>query len=206
LAQRQRGGNITAAPGHTMIIIQTPAELNQKVNGGSLKRRLEAISEASSHSSPPAAKKKLSAGGGSSCHHLHGTIYEARLGPLSPATTLPPPASTNTRLSGPRPAPAAVDRRLQAKLLQLLEDPMVEDLVAFLEEHAHRVDMNQYGEDGVTPLQRLCQAGGPVGVARLLVRYGADVRLTSRDGWSPLHMASFAGNTSLILYLLSCRR
>jgi ankyrin repeat protein len=58
-------------------------------------------------------------------------------------------------------------------------------------------------------LQRLCQAGGGgacvAAAAKLLVRYGADVRLTSRDGWSPLHMASFAGNTELLLYLLSCR-
>merc|ERR1712038_449371 len=42
-------------------------------------------------------------------------------------------------------------------------------------------------------------------LARLLVRFGADTRLSSRDGWSPVHMASFSGNTTLLLFLLSCR-
>jgi hypothetical protein len=177
-----------------MIIIQTPAELNGKVGGIGLKRKME------TEAVRPLPAKKLAVAA-NSCH-LQGTIYEARLGPLAPATTLP--VAATARMAGP-PRPAVVDSALQAQLLHLVEEQAGDDLVKFLEKHSHRVDVNQYGEDGVTPLQRVCQEGGPVGVARLLVRYGADVRMTSRDGWSPLHMASYAGNTALILYLLSCR-
>jgi hypothetical protein len=130
-----------------------------------------------------------------------GTIYEERLAPLSPVTALP--VHTNTLASS---CHRRADSAAQARLLGLVAagTGVEAELETFLEEHAHLLDMNLYGEDGVTPLQRLCQAGGPVGVARLLVRYGADVRLTSRDGWSPLHMASFAGNTQLMMYLLRC--
>ena len=130
-----------------------------------------------------------------------GTIYEARLAPLSPFTTLPDRRTdTTTSISGHRRANSAA----QARLLGLVEARKEAELEAFLEDNSHLVDMNQYGEDGVTPLQRVCQEGGPVGVARLLVRYGADVRMTSRDGWSPLHMAAYSGSSQLLMYLLKC--
>merc|ERR1711936_471064 len=78
-----------------------------------------------------------------------GTIYEAMLAPMSPATTLSTPR--------PRPPPQPRgDPGLQADLADL-------------------------------------------------VKLGKKEKLESRDGWSPVHMASFSGNTALLLFLLSCR-
>jgi len=132
-----------------------------------------------------------------------GTIYEARLAPLSPFTTLSDRRTdTTTSIGGGHHRRA--NSAAQARLLGLVEARKEAELEAFLEDNSHLVDMNQYGEDGVTPLQRVCQEGGPVGVARLLVRYGADVRMTSRDGWSPLHMAAYSGSSQLLMYLLKC--
>jgi ankyrin repeat protein len=138
-----------------------------------------------------------------------GTIYEERLAPLSPVTTLPVNTNTATQTAVSNSNQRATDSAAQRRLLQLVMAKGGGDeaaLESFLAAHAHSVDINQYdAEEGVTPLQRLCQqAGGSVAVARILVRYGADVRLTSRDGWSPLHMASFAGNNQLVMYLLRC--
>ena len=78
---------------------------------------------------------------------------------------------------------------------------------SWLEEHHECVNLNLYSSEGLTPLQEVCQEGGEgsTELARLLVRFGADTRLSSRDGWSPVHMASFSGNTNLLLFLLSCR-
>ena len=132
-----------------------------------------------------------------------GTIYEERLAPLSPVTALPVRTiTTAAAVSGHHRRP---DSAAQARLLNLVAAGSEDALDAFLAAHGQSVDINQYdAEEGVTPLQRVCQAGGPVGVAQILVRHGADVRLTSRDGWSPLHMASFSGNHQLMMYLLRC--
>jgi len=178
-----------------MIAIQSPAEINKKI---SLKRK-------SSESTGPCG----GVGGGNSnttttyakkpCYR--GTIYEAMLSPLPSAVTLP----VHTRVC--QPSAKRVDATLQSRLTGLtggqLQAADEAELRAFLVKHSDRIDINQYGEDGVTPLQRVCQSGGDVAVVRTLIGYGADARLTSRDGWSAVHMATFSGNTSLMMYLLT---
>ena len=127
-----------------------------------------------------------------------GTIYEQRLAPLSPVISLPVPAfigAGHTRRQ---------DNKFQARLVELVAQGQETRLDEFLEENGKYVDINQYGEDGVTPLQRICQDGGDVSIARVLVKYGADLKLTSRDGWSPLHMATFSGNLKLMNFIRSC--
>ena len=100
---------------------------------------------------------------------------------------------------------------MQVRLLDMLEDDAMKnhELNEFLAENSDKININEYGEDGVTPLQRLCQNGGAsidaAEVAAILVRFGADPRLTSRDGWSAFHMASFSGNLKLLRYLMSVR-
>lgn len=129
-----------------------------------------------------------------------GTIYEAMLAPLAPATTLSTPR--------PRPPPQPRgDPGLQADLADLVKLGKKEKMETWLEEHHECVNLNIYSAEGLTPLQEVCQEGGEgsTELARLLVRFGADTRLSSRDGWSPVHMASFSGNTTLLLFLLSCR-
>ena len=195
-----------------MIVVQSPSQINRRL-----------------HHSPPAAVKRkhheddetadhhgsFTAVGSSvkkPCYH-RGTIYEKMLSPLTPSLTLPVPVTR-------RPAPAAstdihsrqhnraLNQALEKRLASILVDEAADDekqLKDFLLENWDKIDINGYGEDGVTPLQRVCQSGGKVGLARTLVGYGADVRMTSRDGWSAVHMASFSGNTSLMMFLLSCR-
>ena len=128
-----------------------------------------------------------------------GTIYEARLAPLSPVTSIPVPSYV-----GPVVRPRLGDNQLQQKMLALILRGDQEVLDQFLEENGKYVDVNQYCEDGVTPFQRICQDGGSVDLARVLVKYGADLRMTSRDGWSPLHMAAFSGNYKLISFIRNC--
>merc|ERR1711990_815763 len=120
------------------------------------------------------------------------------------------PRYAGTTLSTPRPRPPPQPRGdpgLQADLADLVKLGKKEKLESWLEERHECVNLNLYSAEGLTPLQEVCQAGGEnsTELARLLVRFGADTRLSSRDGWSPVHMASFSGNTALLLFLLSCR-
>ena len=162
------------------MIVLPASDLKQKL---SLKRKVEDM-----HGSSPTKKP---------CYH-RGTIYEAMLSPLIPSQTLPIQTTFCHTTS------KKINPVLQAQLSSLIALANEAKLKAFLQENSDKIDINQYGEDGVTPLQRVCQAGGEVGLVRLLIRYGANARLTSRDGWSVIHMATYSGNTSLMLYLLSC--
>merc|ERR1712080_468902 len=130
-----------------------------------------------------------------------GTIYEAMLAPLAPSTTLPV-SQVRTVPHQPRGDPG-----LQADLLDLVKLGKKEKMEEWLEENGECVNLNIYSSEGLTPLHEVCQDGGEnsTELAKLLVRFGADTRLASRDGWSPIHMASFNGNSALLLFLLSCR-
>merc|ERR1712179_109470 len=123
-----------------------------------------------------------------------GTIYEAMLAPLAPATTLPV-SHHRTVTHQPRGDPS-----LQADLLDLVKLGKKEKMEEWLEENGECVNLNIYSAEGLTPLHEVCQDGGEnsAELARLLVRFGADTRMTSRDGWSPVHMASFNGNSALL--------
>jgi len=127
------------------------------------------------------------------------TIYDEMLRPLSPSTVLPFPTSCTTRNP-------PVNPDLQKEFLKLVAKGSKEELGRFLEQHSERLSMNQYSREGLTPLQRVCQDGEVTAlpVARLLVQHGADPKLTSRDGWSPVHLASFSGNSALMLYMIKC--
>jgi hypothetical protein len=169
-----------------MLLVETAPE--PRLHGpvkGALKRGIE-----SRESLQEAAKAKRP--------RYAGTIYEAMLAPLAPATT---PAPRRP------PAQPRGDPALQADLASLVRLSKRAPLEEWLEEHAECVNLNLYSSEGLTPLQEVCQEGGEgsAELARLLVRFGADTRMASRDGWSPVHMASFSGNSALLLFLLSCR-
>ena len=172
------------------ISINTPMEINKKL---ALKRKADEHRNFITNSS----KRP--------CYR--GTIYEARLMPMPASTVLP----VHSQLYQPSVLSKQVDKRMQGRLLDLLEDDAMKnhELNEFLSENSDKININEYGEDGVTPLQRLCQNGGSstdaAEVAAILVRFGADPRLTSRDGWSAFHMASFSGNLKLVRYLMSIR-
>ena len=135
-----------------------------------------------------------------------GTIYEERLAPLSPVITLPVQSANNGSYALPikQGSKTSGDNSIQIKLLELIKEGNADKLDEFLEENGKLVDINYYSEDGVTPIQQVCQDGGSLAVAKVLVKYGADLRLTSRDGWTPLHMATFSASFALMTFIRNC--
>ncbi|CAG0891703.1 unnamed protein product [Darwinula stevensoni] len=63
-------------------------------------------------------------------------------------------------------------------------------------------NVNFFDPEGQTALTQSCLDGNFEAV-KLLVGYGADVRLANRDGWSPLHIAAYMGSSDVVMYLLS---
>ena len=63
------------------------------------------------------------------------------------------------------------------------------------------VDVNWYNVDGQTALHQGCRDGN-LELVKLLVQFGANVRLTNRDGWSPLHLATYHGHRDVVMYLI----
>ena len=64
------------------------------------------------------------------------------------------------------------------------------------------ININRFDDEGQTALHRVC-CDGQIEIVKLLVSFGADVRLCNRDGWSPLHLACFAGHHHIVTYLIS---
>ena len=166
-----------------MIVVDTPQRLSVK---SSLKRSLERDSHV--HSDKVSKRPKYV-----------GTIYEAMLAPIKPVTTLP--------IQTIYKHPVKCDPSLQTDFLDLITLGKKTKLEKFLRENISSININQYNEDGLTPLQTVAQEAGheSAEIGELLVKYGADTKLTSRDGWSAVHMASFSGNTRLMMFLLTCR-
>ena len=167
-----------------MIVVETQHRLTAKTAG---KRSLERDSV--TNCDKMGAKKPK----------YCGTIYEAMLAPISPVTTLPIKTVYKSQVK--------CDPHLQADFLDLVTIGKRAKLQRFLEENVESININQYNSEGLTPLQTVAQEGGETSadIGELLVRFGADVRMTSRDGWSAVHMATFSGNTRLMMFLLKCR-
>ena len=167
-----------------MIVVDSPQRLSVK---SSLKRSLER--DSSNKNSDKLTKRPK----------YCGTIYEAMLAPISPVTTLPIHTVYKNSVK--------CEPEIQNDFLDLVALGKRAKLEKFLEENIDSININQYNKDGLTPLQTVAQEGGETSadIGELLVRYGADTRLTSRDGWSAVHMATFSGNTRLMMFLLTCR-
>ena len=58
---------------------------------------------------------------------------------------------------------------------------------------------------GRTALQRFCVAS-ELSLIQLMIHCGADSRLCSRDGWSSVHMAAWAGLPEVMLYVMDCNK
>jgi len=67
---------------------------------------------------------------------------------------------------------------------------------------ASTVDVNGYNREGQTALHQSCLSGN-LDLVKLLVMFGADVRLANRDGWSALHIAAWKGHRDIALYLIN---
>jgi len=128
------------------------------------------------------------------------TKYDEMLQPLSPMTYLPVesltlPAKTHR---------ANLNVTSQQEFRNLLESKS-SDLESFLCNNSELIDINEYNVEGRTALQQCC-IDGNLATAKLLVRFGADAKLTTREGFSTLHLAAFSGHSNLMLYVMSLRR
>ena len=126
------------------------------------------------------------------------TKYHELLLPLSPATSLPVATIVPTHCS-------KVNAELQEQFLNLLRVSTPADVERFLEMHSENVDVNRYNVSGQTPLHEACVEDNAE-LVRILVRFGADCRLTTRDGFSVLHLASFGGGSELFNLLVGLKR
>jgi ankyrin repeat protein len=77
----------------------------------------------------------------------------------------------------------------------------VSSLEDFLLRHSENIDVNQYNDDGQTALQQSCLAGN-LSLVKLLVRFGANMRLTTKEGFSILHIAAFSGHSDLLNFVM----
>jgi len=133
----------------------------------------------------------------------YSTKYDAMLQPLSPVTTLPVRTKPNFVIN--KTHRSHVEQRLQDQfnsLLELASD--VNDVEEFLVKHSESLNVNEYNDEGRTALQQTCYEGN-LKLAQLLVRYGADWSMTTREGFSALHIAAFAGHSHMLLYIMSLR-
>jgi hypothetical protein len=159
--------------------------------GGSLSTTRQLIKRSNSDSSLDEYRSKMP---------RFANKYEALLQPLSPVTTLPVEAR---RPLPPRTHKSAHDVKLQNQFESVIaatgNAAQVED---FLNVNGHNIDINQYNDEGRTPLQQFCYEGN-LPLAKIIVKYGGDVRLTTRDGFSTLHVAAFSGHSDLLLYIMN---
>ena len=72
---------------------------------------------------------------------------------------------------------------------------------AILDVSSESIDINLINEEGNTPLQTATLVGS-LDIVRLLIRFGADPGVTSRDGWSTLHIAAYSGHSEITQYIM----
>ena len=131
------------------------------------------------------------------------TKYDEMLQPLSPVTTLP--VETKQAISIHKTHKSSFDAKLQRQFHNLMGFASnVNDIEDFLTKHSENVDLNEYNEEGRTALQQSCFEGN-LQLAQVLVRFGADSRLTTREGFSALHIAAFSGHSDVLLYIMSLK-
>ena len=130
------------------------------------------------------------------------TKYDEMLQPLSPMTYLP----VESVMVPMRTHRANFNIQTQKQFRSLLETrAKPNEIESFLGQHSEAIDINEYNVDGQTALHQCCFDGN-LSTAKLLVRFGADAKLTTREGFSTLHIAAFSGHSNVLLYIMSLRR
>ena len=129
------------------------------------------------------------------------TKYHAALQPLSPCTTL------SVRASRPAPPPATrvINVQRQEEFHKLMRDCDTDKIEAFLRAHSENIDINKFSEVGETALHSACQEGNVL-CAKVLLKFGANPRLTTRSGFSLFHLAAFAGSPELLALVAEVRK
>lgn len=92
----------------------------------------------------------------------------------------------------------------QKYFLEVVRNGDCDELQKILETRDEKININLYDNEGQTALHQSCQIGSLKKV-QILVKFGADVKLANRDGWSALHIACFGGHQDIALYLNSTK-
>ena len=121
------------------------------------------------------------------------TRYHESLQPLSPCTMLP----VKTCRAVDAPQKSGVDAERQEEFLKLMRNCDAEELEVFLRAHSEDIDINKFSEEGETALHMACHEGN-VPCAEVLLRFGANPRITTRNGFSVVHLASFSGSAETL--------
>ena len=150
------------------------------------------------------------------------TKYHEMLQPLSPYTTLSPELSVRNKSiesnNLKEQIPTKIDVQLQEKFNQLInlsfeieqeqgstnDERSTRNVEEFLTTHSTSIDINRYNDEGQTPLQRCCFEGN-LPLAKILVKFGAKSKITTRDGFTTLHIAAFSGHSHMMFYIMSVK-
>lgn len=178
-------------------------------------------------------RKSSEIDGNSNCHsdnsfHFvnkkpkYPTKYHEMLQPLSPYTTLSTPTSGENKFTeykhSKEQIPSTIDVQLQEKFNELInsslkieqeqisfnDERLTREVEEFLSTNSASIDINRYNEEGQTPLQRCCLEGN-LALAKLLVKFGAKSKMTTRDGFTTLHVAAFSGHSQILFYIMSIK-
>jgi len=127
-------------------------------------------------------------------------IYEERLQPLKRAVSEARPMPQPTHQVSYNPS-------IQARFNNALQNNDISELQDILQSSSdnNNIDINLYNQDGQTPIQQACMSG-QLAIVQLMIRFGADPNLRSRDGWATLHLASFYGNSEILQYIILCSK
>jgi len=89
-------------------------------------------------------------------------------------------------------------KKLNVELLDAVKKLDREQVYKLLSKGAN---INSINEEGDTLLHHFIKDGKLQSV-KLLVEFGADTNLANKDGWPPMHVATFLGHRDMMLYLL----
>lgn len=177
----------------------------------------EAFSPAGSEASVASSGSAMSISSDSSNHHQTLSEYSEDSNPSvsSHFNWSYPTSRLDNHVSAPQvaisaPIPKAThkpeyDQRLQMEFEDAVSKAVYDKLDNILSRHSENININLYNEDGQTPLQHFCMMGH-LELVKLLVRYGADIKLRTREGWSLIHIASFSGSPDMVSFVLRCSR
>lgn len=87
-------------------------------------------------------------------------------------------------------------------LMKAVRNGDPQELKTILKRCEGLVNVNGYDKEGMTALHQSCMNGN-LELVKLLVQFGADVRLANRDGWSAIHIAAYGGHQEIALFLIS---
>merc|ERR1711894_710521 len=153
--------------------------------------------------------------------------YEEMLQPLDPVRTLPCHQikhNSRSKVVPKKTHQSNVDKKLQEQFQNLMimvcssskqtadeknnvnnkRKADVDEVEDFLTEYLEKLDINQFNREGRTALQQSCLEGN-LPLAKVLVKFGANSRIMTREGFSTLHLAVFSGHSHVMSYVMSLR-